>query len=704
MLIHFLCMTVPLFFLFTTDELFEFNKMMLTYSITILIALSYVGYVVLQKPISFPKTPLDIPIALFFISQLLATVFSIHPFTSLFGYYSRFHGGLLSTATYIVLYYAVVGTVRPKEIKKLVYTLLISGILVSIYAALEHFGHSFSCLLISKGSSFGVDCWVQDVQSRVFATFGQPNWLAAFLIALIPISLSGIGATRSQYLRIASALTTFLFVVVLIYTQSRSGIIGFIISMTLSAPILTWWFIRKQVSVHQSVLLGIVGVGAVFFLLWYPTPVSEFITSKVLPKTAQVQPLTDSQAPTSAPVNRLEIGGTDSGDIRKIVWTGAYNVWKRYPLFGSGVETFAYSYYQDRPAEHNLVSEWDFLYNKAHNEFLNFLATTGIAGFAAYCFFLGSCIVLYIRLVNQKNDDAQSIMHWYGLAFLSATTAVTISNFFGFSTVVVGILLFLFPALAVIALRGKTAQTQKLIDLPQRNHSITLGIFTSLALIAIFSLAIIYRYWSADIDFTAGKSALREGQLREGFAKLEQAISKNPQEALFVDTLASEYASYAVQFAQAGQATTAAQLATESVGYIRKTLELNSRQLNYYKTSARSLILLSQFDDQYLQAAQEVLTSARGLAPTDPKIIYNLGLVEIGLGNQEEGISLLEETVKLKPNYDTVRAQLAQEYEKRGEYQQALEQLKYIVEYINPNAADVQQKIASLSAKIQKKQ
>lgn len=697
-------MTVPLFFLFSTDELFEFNKMMLTYSITLLIALSYVAYVVVQKPISLPKTPLDIPIALFFISQLLSTVFSIHPFTSLFGYYSRFHGGLLSTITYIVLYYAVVGTVRPKEIKKLLCTLLIPGILVSVYAALEHFGHSFSCLLISKGSSFGVDCWVQDVQSRVFATFGQPNWLAAFLIALIPISLSGIGATRSQYLRIGSVLTTLLFVLVLIYTQSRSGIIGFIISTALFACIISWWFMRKQVSLQQAYLLGIVGVGAISFLLWYPTPVSEFITSKVLPKPAQVQPVADSQAPTSPPVNRLEIGGTDSGDIRKIVWTGAYNVWRRYPLFGSGVETFAYSYYQDRPAEHNLVSEWDFLYNKAHNEFLNFLATTGIAGFATYCFFLGSCAVLYIRLVYQKHSDAQSNTHWYGLAFLSATVALTISNFFGFSTVAVAILLFLFPALAVIALRGENAQAQKLIDLPPHNHAAILSIFTSLALIAIFCLAIIYRYWSADVDFTAGKTALREGQLREGFAKLEQAISKNPQEALFVDTLASEYASYAVQFAQAGQATTAAQLATRSVGYIRKTLELNSRQLNFYKTSARSLIILSQFDDQYLQAAQEVLTSAHVLAPTDPKVIYNLGLVEIGLGNREKGISLLEETVQLKPNYDTVRAQLAVEYEKTGDYQQALEQLKYIVEYINPNATDVQQKIASLSAQVQKKQ
>src|SRR5690606_34366285 len=63
-------------------------------------------------------------------------------------------------------------------------------------------------------------------------------------------------------------------------------------------------------------------------------------------------------------------GGTDSGKIRQIVWQGAVDIWKANPVFGSGVETFAYAYYLHRPADHNLTSEWDYLYNKAHNEYL----------------------------------------------------------------------------------------------------------------------------------------------------------------------------------------------------------------------------------------------------------------------------------------------------------------------------------------------
>jgi putative inorganic carbon (hco3(-)) transporter len=81
---------------------------------------------------------------------------------------------------------------------------------------------------------------------------------------------------------------------------------------------------------------------------------------------------------------------------------GAWELTKKYPLFGSGVETFAYSYYNVRPVEHNLVTEWDFLYNKAHNEFLNYAATTGFVG--SRCLFIFS---RFISLVVYNTGQAQ---------------------------------------------------------------------------------------------------------------------------------------------------------------------------------------------------------------------------------------------------------------------------------------------------------
>ena len=40
----------------------------------------------------------------------------------------------------------------------------------------------------------------------------------------------------------------------------------------------------------------------------------------------------------------LESGGTESGQIRTIVWKGALEIFKHYPLLGTGPETFAFAY------------------------------------------------------------------------------------------------------------------------------------------------------------------------------------------------------------------------------------------------------------------------------------------------------------------------------------------------------------------------
>ena len=56
-------------------------------------------------------------------------------------------------------------------------SLLASSCFISLYAVGEHFGIDASY-------------WVQDVVNRVFSTLGQPNWLAAYLVALFPLTLA----------------------------------------------------------------------------------------------------------------------------------------------------------------------------------------------------------------------------------------------------------------------------------------------------------------------------------------------------------------------------------------------------------------------------------------------------------------------------------------------------------------------------------
>src|SRR3990172_219995 len=165
---------IPLVFHPQTSELFEFNKMVLTYALTVVIVCFWFIRMILEKKIVFRRTILDIPLIIFLTSQTLSTLISIDSRTSLLGYYSRFHGGLLSSYSYALLYWAFVSNMDRQKTLNAIKSLLASATVVSLYAILQHFG-------------IDAHIWVQDVKNRVFSTLGQPNWLAAWLVAIIPV-------------------------------------------------------------------------------------------------------------------------------------------------------------------------------------------------------------------------------------------------------------------------------------------------------------------------------------------------------------------------------------------------------------------------------------------------------------------------------------------------------------------------------------
>ncbi|MBI4099478.1 O-antigen ligase family protein, partial [Candidatus Microgenomates bacterium] len=350
---------VPLWFYAANSELFEYNKMMLTYGLTIIIVTAWlIKLIANHQSLITPwkwikRTPLDIPIVLYLLSHILSTLFSLDPHVSIWGYYSRFHESLLSTLSYILLYYVAVSNLNRHHVINILRISFLSAALVSVYGIFEHFGHSPSCLFIT--GNFNVDCWVQDVKNRVFATLGQPNWMAAYLdVILLSVlgflfsgpSLSVFGHLVTDRLKTGKPNSD--------NRQLKTDEWKLIILVILAAATFAaLWFTRSRSG------LGALGVGIAVFILF---------SLKIIPQKLKVTICVIALAFAAVGgwiwFDRLPVtssGISESGVIRKPVWIGAIKVWQRYPIFGSGVETFAYAYYQDRPVEHNLLSEWDFL-------------------------------------------------------------------------------------------------------------------------------------------------------------------------------------------------------------------------------------------------------------------------------------------------------------------------------------------------------
>ena len=109
---------VPLALTGDTSELFEFNKLWITFILTIIIGAAWITKMIVKKEIRIQRTPLDIPIVLFLISEVISTFLSLDMHTSLWGYYSRFNGGLFSILSFIFLYYAFATNLLPEKIKE----------------------------------------------------------------------------------------------------------------------------------------------------------------------------------------------------------------------------------------------------------------------------------------------------------------------------------------------------------------------------------------------------------------------------------------------------------------------------------------------------------------------------------------------------------------------------------------------------------
>ncbi len=721
-------LVVPLSFTGDTSELFEFNKLWMTFALTTIIAVAWIIKMIVTKQFKIQKTPLDIPILLFLASMILSTLFSIDKHVSLWGYYSRFNGGLYSIIAYIFLYYAFVSNLASiKYVKKALKWSLVSGLIVALWGLPSHFGYDPTCLIFR--GTFDVSCWTNDFQPkvRIFSSLGQPDWLAAYLTILIPVSIvmffdsikskiedKKISIKRKDVLNAVFYLfLTILFYADLMYTSSRSGAIaGWVTIITILGVYLYHNYHLKTIK-NKFIKLIPVCLLILFIVLTFITtiPFAKFqkytLPSLISSTNEKTTEKTESKTvePTPAPFAG-EMGGTDSSKIRFIVWEGALNIWKSNPIFGSGVETFAYSYYNHRPSAHNLTSEWNFLYNKAHNEFLNYLATTGIFGFGSYLYFIILFLLLYVKTIkklHKENKNQEFLAMGLTLSFI----AILITNFFGFSVVITNIYLFLIPCFVLILFN--LIDKQKTISFPkartEKNENLKLSMGQYIPIIitlilGLYLLLILIVFWNADRSYAMGMNLNRAREYQQARPFLISAIEQRPGEPTYKDEYAINTAVLATLFASQQESSESAQIAQDlSQEASLVTDELTKaypKNVVFLKTKTRVYYTLSQLDPRYINMALEAIEKAAKLAPTDANIIYNYAVISGQIGDNKKAVELLEKTIELKPDYYDAYYALGIFYEQmasnessqvvnRGYHQKAIDQMKLILNKISPN-------------------
>lgn len=697
---------VPLIFAGNTSELFEFHKMWLTFGMTTVIVGVWLAKMIVEKKFVIQRTPIDIFLLLFLLSQVISTLFSLDQHVSWWGYYSRFNGGLLSTICYILLFYAFVSNLHLKQTIRLLSISLLSGLTVALWGLPSHFGADPTCFVFR--GTLDTSCWTEAFKPtvRIFSTLGQPAWLAAYLAVLLPITIIfALKNTKSQVWFWSFVALAVLFYVCLIFANTRAGFLAFV-----AADILLWGLIFIKKVFSQKLFLRYFAIFHGLFLLcniFFGAPIgglSGISMADVNHRFATIVPQalanteTQTKPPTPAAPNI-----TDSGDIRLLVWRGAIEAWKANPIFGTGVETFAFAYYKYRPSEHNMTSEWDYLYNKAHNEYLNYLTTTGLFGFGTYMTMI--VVFLWIALIKIfKRHDFQTQNLLLIFALLGGYLSILISNFFGFSVVIINLYLFLIPAFVFIL--GdflKPNHTWEFSFGNQRESHINGYQWTAIFIIfgiCLYLIINLFRYWYADVAYALGNNLDKIGSYQEANPELIQAVTTIGNEPVYTDELSINIGTLATALYLQKKPTDGAQLAQNAITLNNQVVQAHPNNVVYWKNRVRLFYTLAQGDpehqQQYMLAALEAIQKAHELAPTDAKIAYNLGVLYGQNGNYEKAIEVLQKTITLKPDYRDAYFALGLSYHTMAVdkdekiinpqmQQKAIETYQYILEHISPD-------------------
>lgn len=694
-----------------TSELFEFNKMLVIYLITGLIVSLWVARMLLQRRIIFRMTVFSWALAAFLASQVLSTIYSIDPHTSIFGYYGRFNGGLLSIMAYVALFSAYVSNISKgnrsdglRHIEYLLKVSVVSSVIVILWGLPSHFGYDVSCLFFS--GSLDVACWTDQFKPtvRVFSTLGQPNWLAAYLVIHLFIGIYFYLKAATERLKALYAVYIAGAMLMLLYTRSRSGLLALAVGGVLLIAYLIYqrraYF--KSTMKKKWVILCVAMMMPVFIA---GTGISQ-IDGLFQRQTVNEARHEDSKAVKGAPIKI-----TDSSVIRKIVWQGAFSLGLEYPWFGTGVETFAYAYNFLRPFQHNDTSEWDFVYNKAHNELFNYFATTGFVGLSTYLLFF-VMVALHIRKLfeDELNREEKLLLASLLAAFLS----IFVTNFFGFSTSTINLFYYLIPAwIVLLCYRSDLSVYSDDIEVTD-NDALKLVIPVCFALFCIWYVV---QYFRADTAYAYGDGLYNVQEYQQALPYLYEAYAIR-QEHVYADKISQIHAQQAFVGSLSGDPASC--LDSEgrqdscislSQAYVTQAIKGSPQNALYHRTQARNNFLFFQAtqDKKYYAKAIKAVDNARELAPTDPRLPYLRALIALGFYETQarpsakdrdmlrlSGLSSVQFAIELKGDYTSA-------YYLKGLIQKALKDtdgarttFQYILDTLEPENEQAQNELETL--------
>ncbi len=307
------------------------------------------------------------------------------------------------------------------------------------------------------------------------STIGNKNLLSSFICVTLPVLVTMSVHTEKLLYRVIYLVSSGLGFMALMTADSDSGIVGIaaflviyfiwysrkisnfkryflcITVMLASAKLLNIFTLLKFESkgmesfqkifvysnISYALILGSAILTAILYFIDFKKP--DMVFSKAVPIALGslvglcVVGVIGSMIYFSLIDTQTKLGGLSIlrmndkwGTHRGFMWIRSFEIFGDLPifkkLFGTGPDTF---YYAFAPYFNDLKQYGDSSTNAAHNEYINYLITIGIAGLGAYLALVGGVIV---RAVKKAKENPLAIVFVSAVICYSVQAVVNISQ------------------------------------------------------------------------------------------------------------------------------------------------------------------------------------------------------------------------------------------------------------------------------------
>lgn len=436
---------IPVWFsyFFPTYNIFELNKIIIFKSlVSTLFFLTAVRLIMIKahynslKNIAFLGKKIIkyylVPTILIF-SLGLTLFFSSNIGQSFFGSYERQQGFVSYLFYFIWSLLVFVNLLLPVKnstpnfslqlrLKRIIITIVATGSVVAAYGILQIFNIDF---LTWPAAPY--------LTGRALSTFGQPNFLASFLLLVIPLSFYLAWASKQFLLKSTYYLFGALQVICLFLTSSRGALVSFFLVIIIFSGYLLFFqrlSKKKKISV-MAILLVLCLVGVFLVEMFNPGRFKELLNTKKGSLAARVFFF---QAAADASLNK--------------------------PMFGNGLENSSEIFIQYYERDWGIYGPVGANADRAHNLVLDTIVTTGFVGL----FFMSLWYYFYFRLGFQEIKKQRT--NWLALALTLGALGYFLSLMFSFSLVTDQVYFWLFFSLLAVISCGEQHYLRSLMDWP----------------------------------------------------------------------------------------------------------------------------------------------------------------------------------------------------------------------------------------------